>query len=485
MYTRSFHTSFFFFFLLTHVLCCCSFTQDLVASMEHDGIPVSSVKLEGSGASHVINSGAFARFNDIDIAIYLKDQSHMSLRNVRRVLFDVINEQLVSKSKGNVMHSDWPAPFMRKMWITPYTGDPREDSWAIFTIGFPDATFGNTVDIDIKVIQRIARPYQFTIDSLRIDFTPLVLQGTKSDTEPQPKSASSSSSSSSEGESMRRADKPKPKACSWADVAKRRASLSTGECGEADMAPVLRYESAIGYEDVDLVLDHLTKRYISINNEDELASVRGGGLLKFVGYLQKGFSVDPSVVQMRLHKYMVTRFLMDYPSHKMTTRGLAQLQVLSDYLTTHYPLCGNNTNTHAEGDVKQMRRRFLMEVHRIVAGVRSHVNLCEPLLDVISYLLGVADGSCAAHYTHTHTPSLSVGDDSDCSSVASEDSGVSLTDATTHTTTHSDERSNAKPPQGKGKGKRRYKGKNKHKNNNTGATRGAHTRTQTHQHVNR
>lgn len=393
-----------------------SFVQALVTALGAASIRVESVKLEGSGASHVVHKTAFPTFNDLDIVLHLTSPERSDLTGVRDILFSLLQQQLPEDWMSRAQIWDVSAALISKMWISPPRTSETEDSWALFTLG---GTLPCSKAIDLKIVQHIQRPYQFSIDSLRIDLTDLLSHRNQlkrslptsndktvleTDIDPSTGNCSATDEESNESREKklsasdsRKQPTPSNKT-SWAAIAAPRAVESQqlipenktdgANTRKMDADILVTVDSAFeGGTGVNDAIEHLSRRYISVKNEDEMASIRGGGLLKFVSYLLKGFTLDPAVDKHRLLKYMVTRFLMDYPSHAVNKYGIpVQLQVLSDYIRTHFSIaiCGAASPSM---EIGSMRQRFLHQLLLNVKAVQAYVNLCDPLLNTISYLM--------------------------------------------------------------------------------------------------
>eukprot|EP00041_Stephanoeca_diplocostata_P039247 m.1603967 g.1603967 ORF g.1603967 m.1603967 type:complete len:712 (-) comp25356_c0_seq12:4827-6962(-) len=385
------------------------FVQALVAALNTASIRVQSVKLEGSGASHVVHKAAFPTFNDLDIVLHLSSPERSDLTGVRDILFTLLQKQLPDDWMNRAQIWDIPAALISKMWISAPRMSDTEDSWALFTLG---GTIPCSKAIDLKIVQHIQRPYQFSIDSLRIDLTELMshrnhLQSVLLKSEDSVPTgtinvAGQDPNGTKETNVVDAGVRVTPNSSkfSWAAIAAPHSRKTTAmgletsqrNCKHVSDTHVEQVQILVdsafdGGMGVDKAIEHLSRKYISVSNEDEMATIRGGGLLKFVSYLQKGFTIDPAVDRSRLLKYMVTRFLMDYPSHALNKYGIpVQLQVLSDYIRTHLSIASRGSVSPSM-EIGSMRQRFLHKLLLSVKAVEAHVNLCEPLVCTITYLM--------------------------------------------------------------------------------------------------
>ena len=290
-----------------------------------------------------------------------------------------------------------------KMWISP---PPAEcaDQWAIFTLGVAGSS------TDLKFVQKIRRPYQFSIDSFRLDLTTLLKTANPPSVPGRPTAteATAAAASTTAVEPAPAPEPAKPVPFSYASVAKKvrpappkpvapvghvgpsPAALFAAAKAAAEAHSALSLNAGAGLElkvgvscqcgSLALALEHLHQRRIYLENEDELSQVRGGGLLKYVAYLQKGFSCAESVDQDRMRRYMVNRFLVDYPPFDVNRFGSpVQLQVLTDYFNTHF--------AGESAEIMQRRRAFLKHLYDLVHSVqKGGVNLVAPLLEAILFM---------------------------------------------------------------------------------------------------
>lgn len=153
-----------------------------------------------------------------------------------------------------------------------------KDSWALFSLNSIDGP-----SIDIKCVIHCARGYQFTVDSLfvRLD---TILDSLKSEADSPPSTP-----------------------------------VAGARCGSLDLACA-----------------HLRNHIIHVSDPSEMAAVHGGGLLKYVALISRGYRVAPELSATRLEKFMCTRYLIDFPSHQASRFGLpVQLQRVHDYIGTH------------------------------------------------------------------------------------------------------------------------------------------------------
>ena len=226
--------------------------------------------------------------NDLDVVFHLKGALRDDLVTMRALVLSCLR-QFMPPSVQHIDDFSLTSAYVAKMFITPPRVRPTDDAWSLVTLrGSP-----TTPNIDLKFAQSIARPFQFSIDSLQIYL-----------------------------------DGP--------DLAPLLAQFQPGQDGEhLPCQPLVIVESSSG--DVKQALQHLAQRKIYVRSADEMARVHGGGLLKYCSLASKGFTVDASVDIERLGKYMCNRFFMDFaPSFTCWLHLPLPMQRVHDYLMTHF-----------------------------------------------------------------------------------------------------------------------------------------------------
>ena len=369
---------------------------NIVDALVQRGTQLSSVRLEGSAATHVVNPNTTASYNDLDFVFYLGNSAGRDdLEHARDCIVQVLSNclptdqpeprprpafeahpsmsssesvpeasdetKIVSTAENQApptscptntnppcskrVHNAWPPlastvadGYLRKIWITP----PREDSgqddhegnkqtrvlvpidaWAVATVGC--TLDGKPSSIDFKFVKLISRPFQFSADSLQIVMSLAEL------------SKPDGSLAISPLEPAEPAQET-PSSFSYAQMANKNSSP---QYGEADWLPCARLCSSFVTQEgkcgLNDTLAHLEAREIVVADESDMAHTRGGGLLKYISLLSKEFVVGKKsgLSVERLEKYMMTRFLIDYPGDMDSPYGLPMpVQVVWDYVTT-------------------------------------------------------------------------------------------------------------------------------------------------------
>ena len=285
------------------------FVAGIRTALQSEGIHVTSLKLEGSAASHCLNKESVPEYSDLDFVFHLGETTTRGqLEKIRGVLAKCLADRLPhagSYSGDHVLHT-----LVHKQYISPPSG-AGADAWAVYAIkGSRPGT-----SVDLKFVQRLARPYQFSADSFAI-----VLNGAgvashlgRTATDNANNTATSSSGESSGDDDSSSDELPAP-------------VLS---------APSVHFESS--FESASLALQHLANKHIAVKNEADLCQVRGGGLLKYARFLSRGWTVAPSISKDLLQRYMVTRFMCDYPLYTVTRYGtFAPAQQVFEFVEERY-----------------------------------------------------------------------------------------------------------------------------------------------------
>ncbi len=174
--------------------------------------------------------------------------------------------------------------FVSKMFIKQ-TASLKDDSWALVTLRGSH----NSPPLDLKFVQQLSRPYQFSLDSFQIFLD--------------------------EGDL---------------------APLLTKFRPDAPLAahPLVVLQSSFG--NIGLALSHLDNNIISVHDPADMAKVHGGGLLKYCSLISRGFVCDPTLDVDRLELYMCNRFFVDFSVFEVTVTGVpAPMQRIQDFIATH------------------------------------------------------------------------------------------------------------------------------------------------------
>ena len=264
--------------------------------------------------------GLTALQNDLDVVFHLKGALRDDLLLMRTLVLDTLATFLPAHVR-QLDHYTLGTAFIAKMFVTPPTSRATDDAWALITL----RGSAHTPQLDLKFVQHIARPFQFSIDSFQIYLDEC-------------------------------------------DLAPLLAKFAPG-MSALPAHPLVLVESSSG--NVREAARHLRERKIHVTSADEMARVHGGGLLKYCALLGKGYTCDAAVDVERMERYMCNRFFIDFPAQELTWSGApVQLQRLQDYMDTHL---------FAHSD--PARLAFLRALHRVLLRAGGHNGM--PLLEYI------------------------------------------------------------------------------------------------------
>ena len=293
--------------------------------------------------------------------MHLKSGDREVLEQVRRVLLLVLAQQLSptgaassdGATSGAAMAATPPTAaaleraeeFLHKQFITPADWQGVGDAWALYTL----AGTGLAPSIDMKFVQRLKRPFQFAADSFRIDlgaattasfFAAASIAAEKAadrvvKPKLQPKAALAAAQHTAAELSVSiqfHSSYLSVRTAQHCEARCRTVSLSTqlGRVLNLNPTPLPFCEQ------VTAALEHLEAREIAIIAEADMAEVRGGGLLKYARFIARGWKVAPAVNRSKLQRYMVNRFLMDFPQFQVSGWGVpVQVQRIASFLENH------------------------------------------------------------------------------------------------------------------------------------------------------
>eukprot|EP00039_Didymoeca_costata_P023942 m.8762 g.8762 ORF g.8762 m.8762 type:complete len:818 (-) comp3953_c0_seq1:229-2682(-) len=389
-----------------------SLVLHIVEALSLRGTEVRDVRLEGSCAAHILSPASIPSYNDLDFVFYLDsdgDRSH--LESCRGTVLNVIQHQLARQQKEQgkqeeTLYPHTPPPslpntplkpdlndlalaYVRKMFITRQPGSNAsddgsngcdEDSWSMLQVQCGNGDM--ITSIDLKFVQRIARPYQFSADSFQID---IPMSEEAFDCIMDTDRRRSVGSLPAVAINIIDATNSPP---TTPTTPTRRPSYAQAAKKDTEEPVVFRvYSSYPGDNSSSLcglhdALAHVNEKYIAVTKEADMASVRGGGLLKYVSYLMKGFKCGPNIDEHRLENYILCRFLIDFPGDVTNMYGIpVQCQVFVDYLTSRWRVMDKPS---IEGQLKYLYRM------REVVTRNMDVNRVQELLGVLDFFIAGA-----------------------------------------------------------------------------------------------
>eukprot|EP00042_Codosiga_hollandica_P030631 m.178983 g.178983 ORF g.178983 m.178983 type:complete len:671 (+) comp53410_c0_seq1:278-2290(+) len=247
-------------------------------------IGIREIRLEGSTAAYCATDQdpAFpVVFRDFDFVFYLEGESRADLVEMRSIVLACI-ARFLPEPLQTIDEYSLTAEYVAKMFITPAPLNPSDDAWALVTL----RNYPHYPAIDLKFVQRIHRPFQFSVDSLQLvlpELNPMLAPPTAS-------------------------------------------------------SPIPRVLLRTSYWNSDArhVLRHVREKIIHVENPEEMSHVFGGGLLKYCSLLTRGFCLANPAGQQKLESVMTNRFQKDYPLSELCRRGTPMLlQRVADYVSMH------------------------------------------------------------------------------------------------------------------------------------------------------
>lgn len=216
------------------------------------------------------------------------------------------------------------AAYLAKMFITPKPETDSDDAWALFTMA---AAVPGTPALDLKFVQRLARPYQFSLNSFQI------LLPVCGETLQLPTAADAS---------REILNAPSASALAPDAVAKElKQDDSEDTADTVDTVPVQspspRLRAVCMYGNAAHALQHITDHVVAVREERDVAHIHGGGLLKYASLLSRGYTVAEHLNRPRLEALMISRFQIDYPVSRRQGGMDAQSQRICHFMATHMP----------------------------------------------------------------------------------------------------------------------------------------------------
>jgi hypothetical protein len=296
---------------------------------------------------------------------HLDGHSYEDLAAVRDVLLGHLADTFPSVLGAADAHMLGVA-YLAKMFITPPSNSGTDDAWALFTLapGAPGAPA-----LDLKFVQRISRPYQFSLNSFQIV---LPLSGEQSvanylsaigatavahaDVEAEQKKADVAIDNADVAGTASAADD----ANALITAASASSATTAAAIAEEPRPPTM--EAVCMYGDFEAALQHVNDRVVAVSCEGDVSLIHGGGLLKYASLLCRGYTVSPHLDRARMEAMMISRFQIDYPAARYQPGGPpppgtmdAMSQRICHFMATHMP------GQYAE------QANFLLVLHDIAA----------------------------------------------------------------------------------------------------------------------
>lgn len=333
-------------------------------------VPITSVRLNGGAASHVLMTSKIQdrAFNDLDITFMLAEEKSLTefariWDTIRTTLLNLLREYVMGAihehSPTRLYLQNCPEHILEQIYVqklimipkwhhhereTPDLG-PDEDCWSL--ICFRNFEGRN---VEFKFVNRLKRCYEFPTDSFQIILNEEVLGGR---------------------------DTP------GAHVRSGEGSEVEGkEKAPATYTHKTQYLSC--HPDLDEALEDLRENRLGIYKPEEL---RGGGFLRYIQLCLKGAELrikDKDKVD-RNERLMLNRFLLDF----RTQASMAH--VLANFIQCHYPQNDNLKNIEAaikflykiEDEVESSRihkcnrQNGCLHTAEFIDAVREHRYVCQ------------------------------------------------------------------------------------------------------------
>jgi len=230
---------------------------------------VKDIRLNGGAASHVVASDP-QPYNDLDLIFGVELSSARNFERVKAAVLASLMDLLPDGvSRKRITTCSLKEAYVSKMVKVNQDGD----RWSLISLG----NSRGHKNVELKFVDKIRRPFEFSVDSFQIVLDSLLL---------------------------------------------------FNKCSSLPISDNL-YPTVIGesvYGDFQEALYHLQKKLIATRAPEE---IRGGGLLKYCNLLVRNYR--PARADMKqLERYMCSRFFIDFPD-------LGQQRAkLHSYLSNHF-----------------------------------------------------------------------------------------------------------------------------------------------------
>lgn len=331
----------------TLYICLRRFIRCVMRRLDTHNIKVTGVKMNGGAASYVLATKVLP-FNDIDLIFEVDLSSTQNLlacdtdpnnpMGSVAAKFDIIKhsvfDSLIDFLPADVNRAKMTVGSMKTAYVrklvkvcereksvsapatptvdekstppTPTNQKKSGDLWSLISL---NNDFGRFVEL--KFVERMRRQFEFSVDSFQIDLDPIVKR-----------------------------DRLRSE-----DIVQTTTSSDHHQQPQQDDVTVkIQAESVFG--DYNTALRHLNHMLIDTVNPE---LIRGGGLLKYVNLLVRGYRPAPSSREVsRMERYMCSRFFIDFNSYDQ------QQHKLRTYMDNHF-----QNDLAAKFD-------YLLTLHRVV-----------------------------------------------------------------------------------------------------------------------
>lgn len=234
---------------------------------------VNSIRLNGGAASHVLTTDT-QPYNDLDLIFNIS--LSRGNRDFDRVKSAVL-KSLVDLLPAGVSRKRMTPCSIKEAYVSKMVKVNKDgDRWSLITLG----TLPGQRNVELKFVDRMRRPFEFSVDSFQIVLDSLLLF----------------------------------------------YQCSSGVPISESFYPTVVGESVYG--DFRDAMYHLENKLIVTRNPEE---IRGGGLLKYCNLLLRNYAPDyDGDGTKRLERYMCSRFFIDFSDiHQQRAK-------LENYLKNHF-----------------------------------------------------------------------------------------------------------------------------------------------------
>lgn len=241
-------------------------------SVTDDTFHVNSIRLNGGAASHVLTTDT-QPYNDLDLIFNISLSGNRDFDRVKssvlRALVDLLPEGV---SRKRMTPCSIKEAYVSKMVKVNKDGD----RWSLISLG----TLPGQRNVELKFVDKMKRPFEFSVDSFQIVLDSLLLF----------------------------------------------YECSSGVPISENFYPTVVGESVYG--DFRDAMYHLENKLIVTRNPEE---IRGGGLLKYCNLLLRNYAPDyDGDGTKKLERYMCSRFFIDFSDINQ------QRAKLENYLKNHF-----------------------------------------------------------------------------------------------------------------------------------------------------
>lgn len=218
-----------------------------------DDVAVSSVRINGGVASHILAADSDQPYNDFDLIFLVSLETAKDYESVKNAVLQSLMDFLPS----GVSKTRMSACSMKEAYVHKMVKVNDTDRWSLISLSNNDGR-----NVELKFVDSMRRKFEFSVDSFQI------LLG---------------------------------------------SILQFYNCATSSMITKYFYPTVIGvsvYGNFQEALYHLHKKLITTRRPEE---IRGGGLLKYCNLLVRGYRpCYPDSIK-HLERYMCSRFFIDFP----------------------------------------------------------------------------------------------------------------------------------------------------------------------------